>query len=223
MWNFRWCRNLFSWFDFESRWLADNMVKQGFSKGLADWLGSNLRRIDTTTEEMEWIFNVDGAYDMFHSYRYWFSYSLTHPDADLQMPPVCCGSKRYLVHLPSGSAIMYNESIFEWSVSVFMVYGIVFQYLGILWTVFGDCSARRKTDYWSVLEQPPKGVHIEIVRASKSDRWTPDIMARLKEAESKKPGNVTYHLLENAGHWLHTDNPSGLIAIMAPILAKLSK
>jgi pimeloyl-ACP methyl ester carboxylesterase len=74
-----------------------------------------------------------------------------------------------------------------------------------------------------VLEQPPKGIHIEIVRASKSDRWTPDIMARLKEAESKKPENVTYHLLENAGHWLHTDNPSGLIAIMAPILAKLSK
>lgn len=134
MWNFRWCRNLFSWFDFESRWLADNMVKQGFSKGLADWLGSNLRRIDTTTEEMEWIFNVDGAYDMFHSYRYWFSYSLTHPDADLQMPPVCCGSKRYLVHLPSGSAIMYNETIFEWSVSVFMVYGIIS--LNCIWWLF---------------------------------------------------------------------------------------
>lgn len=81
----------------------------------------------------------------------------------------------------------------------------------------------RKTDYWSVLEQPPKGMHIEVVRAAKSDRWTPDIMARLKEAEAKKPDNVTFHMLENAGHWLHTDNPSGLIAIMAPILARISQ
>lgn len=142
MWNFRWCRNLFSWFHFESRWLAENMMKQGFSKELADWLGSNLRRIDTTTEEMDWIFNVDGAYDMFHSYRYWISFSLTNPDADLQMSPVCWGSKRYLVHLPSGSAIkyiVYKENMFEWSVSVFMVYDITFQYLRILliwWWLF---------------------------------------------------------------------------------------
>lgn len=142
MWNFRWCRNLFSWFRFESRWLAENMMKQGFSKELADWLGSNLRRIDTTTEEMDWIFNVDGAYDMFHSYRYWISFSLTNPDADLQMSPVCWGSKRYLVHLPSGSAIkyiVYKENMFEWSVSVFMVYDITFQYLRILliwWWLF---------------------------------------------------------------------------------------
>ena len=36
------------------------------------------------------------------------------------------------MHLPSGSAIVYNETIFEWSVSVFMAYGIIFQYLGII-------------------------------------------------------------------------------------------
>lgn len=66
-------------------------------------------------------------------------------------------------------------------------------------------------------------MHIEIVRAAKSDRWTPDIMARLKEAEAKKPDNVSFHVLENAGHWLHTDNPNGLIAIMAPILARISQ
>lgn len=131
------------------RWLADYFVGKGFSKGLADWLGSNLKRASTTTEEMDWIFNVEGAYEMFTSYR--------------------------------------------------------------------------KTDYWSVLEQPPKGMHIEIVRAAKSDRWTPDIIARMKEAEAKKPENVSFHVLENAGHWLHTDNPSGLIAIMAPILAKISQ
>lgn len=69
-------------------------------------------------------------------------FSLTNPDADLQMSPVCWGSKRYLVHLPSGSAIkyiVYKENMFEWSVSVFMVYDITFQYLRILliwWWLF---------------------------------------------------------------------------------------
>lgn len=94
------------------RWLADYFVEKGFSKGLADWLGSNLKRVSSTTEEMDWVFNVDGAYDMFSSYK--------------------------------------------------------------------------KADYWSVLDHPPVGTHINIVRAAKSDRWTPDIIARLKEAEAKK-------------------------------------
>jgi hypothetical protein len=76
-------------------------------------------------------------------------------------------------------------------------------------TLFDISGIGRKTDYWSVLEQPPKGMHIEIVRAAKSDRWTPDIIARMKEAEAKKPDNVSFHVLENAGHWLHTDTYSG--------------
>lgn len=54
----------------KDRWLADYFVEKGFSKGLADWLGSNLKRASTTTEEMDWIFNVDGAYEMFASYRF---------------------------------------------------------------------------------------------------------------------------------------------------------
>ena len=74
-----------------------------------------------------------------------------------------------------------------------------------------------------MLEDPPKGVHIAMVRASKSDRWTPDILERLEDAAKKNPDRVSYHILEKAGHWLHTDNPSGLIAIMAPHLAEISK
>lgn len=74
-----------------------------------------------------------------------------------------------------------------------------------------------------MLEDPPKGAHIAMVRASKSDRWTPDILERLEAAAKKNPDRVSYHILENAGHWLHTDNPGGLIAIMAPYLAKISK
>lgn len=62
----------------KGRWLADYFVEKGFSKGLADWLGSNLKRASTTTEEMDWIFNVDGAYEMFASYRFFLN-SLDSP------------------------------------------------------------------------------------------------------------------------------------------------
>ncbi|CAM6017838.1 unnamed protein product [Sphagnum balticum] len=130
------------------RWLTNRMQELGFSKSFADWMGSNLRRIDSANEKMEWVFDVQGAHDMFLSYR--------------------------------------------------------------------------KLSYWSVLQKPPQGSHIALVRAALSDRWTPDILAQLEAVVANKPHNVSYHVVENAGHWLHIENASGLIAIMAPVLAKIS-
>lgn len=48
----------------------EHLVKEGFSKSLADWLGTNLRRIDASSEQMAWIFDVEGIYDMYLSYKY---------------------------------------------------------------------------------------------------------------------------------------------------------
>ncbi|CAM6099055.1 unnamed protein product [Calypogeia fissa] len=133
------------------RWLVDHMTKAGFSKGLADWLGSNLKRVKPSGEEMTWIFNPKEAHDMFES---------------------------------------YGES-----------------------------------DYWSVLESPPEGMNIGIVRAAKSDRWTPDIISKLESLSKRtgdKGGRVAYHILEDAGHWLHIDNPDGLSNILLPPLVNVS-
>lgn len=136
------------------RWLVEHLVKEGFSKSLADWLGTNLRRIDASSEQMAWIFDVEGIYDMYLSYK--------------------------------------------------------------------------QTNYWPFLESPPKGLDIGIVRAEKSDRWYPSLLSHLEELAnaSKTPrsdtGTVSYHVLEKAGHWLHVDNPTGLIEILAPSLVKLS-
>lgn len=69
---------------------------------------------------------------------------------------------------------------------------------------------------------------IGIVRASKSDRWTPDVVEKLEQvAEDNKTGSdhlgmVSYHILENAGHWLHSDNPRGLAEIITPSFVELS-
>ncbi|KAJ6796600.1 protein ABHD11 [Iris pallida] len=75
------------------------------------------------------------------------------------------------------------------------------------------------TSYWSFLEQPPMGLEIAIVQAENSDRWHPPVLQKL-ESLSKKgggaEGKVSLHVLPNSGHWVHMDNPKGLLDIMAP-------
>lgn len=134
------------------RWLVDYMRNLGFSKTLSDWLGSNLKRLNTSSEEVTWVFDLNGIVEMFNSYR--------------------------------------------------------------------------EKSYWSLLQHPPQGLEISIVRAENSDRWNSAVLAQLESVANKEQsagnGRVFYHVLKNAGHWVHIDNPKGLIDIMAPSLARLT-
>ncbi|KAH0723415.1 hypothetical protein KY285_005970 [Solanum tuberosum] len=63
----------------------------------------------------------------------------------------------------------------------------------------------REKDYWPLLEHPPKGTEIAIVRAEKSDRWDPETVQKLESIASNgtggSEGKMSYHLLPNSGHW----------------------
>ena len=63
-------------------------------------------------------------------------------------------------------------------------------------------------DGWSFLEAPPSGLRVDLVRAGRSDRWSPEALDRL--ARLGTSGAATVHLLPNAAHWLHVDDPVGL-------------
>ncbi|KAK0584625.1 hypothetical protein LWI29_016230 [Acer saccharum] len=82
-----------------------------------------------------------------------------------------------------------------------------------------------ETSYWPLLEHPPQGMEIAIVRAEKSDRWDPDVIQRLESQASEggdgAEGKVSVHILPNSGHWVHVDNPQGLLEIMAPKIASI--
>ncbi len=65
-----------------------------------------------------------------------------------------------------------------------------------------------RQDFWDIIETHEYG-QIHLVRAADSDRWTDSIKERLKEQQNSK-----IHVLPNSGHWLHVDNPSGLIHIL---------
>lgn len=131
------------------KWLVEHMMKLGFSKALSDWLGSNLRK---SGEQETWAFNLEGAIQMFHSYR--------------------------------------------------------------------------DTDFWPLLENPPNRMEISIVRAENSDRWDPDIIQKLESLAtsrvSETEGKLSVDILPKSGHWVHVENPNGLIEIMSPRIASLS-
>eukprot|EP00210_Caulerpa_lentillifera_P004804 g4586.t1 len=62
---------------------------------------------------------------------------------------------------------------------------------------------------WSFLKSPPVGLKLDFVHAERSQfRWGG------KEEETVNSYGHKVHLLEDSGHWVHTDNPTGLFQIM---------
>ncbi|CAI5474775.1 unnamed protein product [Closterium sp. Yama58-4] len=81
-------------------------------------------------------------------------------------------------------------------------------------------SSYETTNLWHLVEDVPEGVHINFLRAERSlHRWARDDIRRILGAEQEAMGHgaaVRMHVLEDAGHWVHTDNPDGLFQILAP-------
>lgn len=87
-------------------------------------------------------------------------------------------------------------------------------------------NSYRLSSYWEVLTRPPPGTVVHLVRGERSDRWTPHMLQQLQEAQdswqehaAEAPegvGQLQMHCLEGAGHWLQSDNPEGLHAMMLP-------
>lgn len=69
-----------------------------------------------------------------------------------------------------------------------------------------------RVDLWGFLESPRERPDIQLVVAERSDRWTAPLRQR---ARALPPSTrVVYRELPNSGHWVHVDNPEGLLAMM---------
>jgi pimeloyl-ACP methyl ester carboxylesterase len=64
-------------------------------------------------------------------------------------------------------------------------------------------------DLWPWLEAHRGPPRIVLVRAERGGRYSDDDVARAEQLDG-----VVFRTLENAGHWLHTDNPDGLLRMM---------
>jgi hypothetical protein len=73
------------------------------------------------------------------------------------------------------------------------------------------------SDYWAqdlrpVAENPPGEAIVHMVRAGRSNRWSARDLAWLANIEGPR---TRVHGLEDAGHWLHVDEPEALLHLLA--------
>lgn len=73
------------------------------------------------------------------------------------------------------------------------------------------------TDMWPFVEDLPLDVALHVVRGDRSDIWSDEVLDRLAGAD----GEVRLHLLRDAGHWVHADNPTDLKALFVSHLEGL--
>ncbi len=67
-----------------------------------------------------------------------------------------------------------------------------------------------RVDAWPWLLSPERRARVDVVRAERSERWAEAELSRFAAA---LPG-LHLHVLPDAGHWVHTDNPEGLHALL---------
>jgi len=87
------------------------------------------------------------------------------------------------------------------------------------WTFDLDAIQELMADYfavdlWGFLERPREAPELHLVVAERSDRWT--AVERERARALPPETRVVYHELANSGHWVHVDNPDGLLRILLP-------
>jgi pimeloyl-ACP methyl ester carboxylesterase len=131
--------------------------------------------------------------------------------------PVPARSRRDVIDHLTGQAGL-SSGLAEWMATNLRRQGE--QYV---WTFDLDAIEQLMTDYfsvdlWGFLAQKRETPELHLVVAERSSRWTPEQRQR---AQALPPETrVTYHELPNSGHWVHVDNPGGLLEIIAPRLVR---
>ena len=73
-----------------------------------------------------------------------------------------------------------------------------------------------RNDVWDVVEQPPAGVEVHIVRAAESDSLSDADGERIQRAAARS-GSTVLHEVEG-GHWINVDNPDVVVELLAQTL-----
>lgn len=69
-------------------------------------------------------------------------------------------------------------------------------------------------DLWPVVESPPDGRTLHLVIGGRSNVYDAAERGRAEQAARRSDGRVQVHVLPEAGHWVHVDDPDGLFALI---------
>lgn len=76
-----------------------------------------------------------------------------------------------------------------------------------------------RADLWSIVESPPDGASIRFVQAERDSALSTNAFARVERIEASGESVHTDRLA--GGHWLHIDNPAGLLGLITAQLPQL--
>ncbi len=93
---------------------------------------------------------------------------------------------------------------------------------GFVWRFDLDAVEAMLRDYaatsaWPWLEDPARRARVDVLRGGRSDRWSDAELARFVG-----PPRLALHLLPDAGHWVHVDDPDGLLRVLVAGLRPLA-
>ena len=101
--------------------------------------------------------------------------------------------------IPLKNSIQNSNLRFEWG----------FDLEGIHELFYDFCS----TDKWSFLESYSGSSTIHFLRAGKNNAWNDDILNKFAMITSKN-SNIKLHKMPHVGHWLHAEDPNGMLNII---------
>jgi pimeloyl-ACP methyl ester carboxylesterase len=117
-----------------------------------------------------------------------------HVVAELMALGLSSGTANWL-----GTNLHRGDAGFLWRFNLDAIYELMLDYF--------------RVDLWPVLEDPISDSDFRVVVAEHSDRWAPENRARIERVADGTA--VSLHVVPNAGHWLHVDNPGFLLELMA--------
>lgn len=77
-----------------------------------------------------------------------------------------------------------------------------------------DRAASRATKTSTIMTQPTR---VHLVVGGKNPAWSSSVLERIQELQQQHQNAFSYHILPNAGHWVHTDDLPGLLVAFASI------
>jgi pimeloyl-ACP methyl ester carboxylesterase len=89
--------------------------------------------------------------------------------------------------------------------------------LGVIKALLADCFA---LDLFPALEDPGLARRVHFVLGGRSDTVSGTDRAHLEALAAQGPLALSVTVLDDAGHWLHADDPDGLFAVVGSALAK---
>ena len=70
-----------------------------------------------------------------------------------------------------------------------------------------------RTDCWDIVEAPPPGCSLGLVIGAESEAFSPADRERAARIAERNP-QVSVHVVEGAGHWVHVDAPDALLTLL---------